>query len=90
MANEKSSDLTTDSQLLAATSGFESVFNDDLDHAIKICPTPSRIPYHMPIFLRRLLVLALISYRRLVTLSSDGTRRRVLLTSCTWDGGMNS
>lgn len=61
MANEKSSDNTTDSQLLAAATGFESIFNDDLDRAIKICQNLSHIPRSLSIFLRRTLVWALLS-----------------------------
>ena len=56
MSNEESSELTTDHQLLAASTGFHSIFNDDLNRAIETCQTLSHIPRSASIFLRRLFV----------------------------------
>jgi len=90
MSNEESSELTADRQLVAASTGFQSIFNDDLNRAIETCQTLYHIPRSVLVFLRRLCVWVIFSQCRLVPVSSTGPRRRVLLASCTWDGGMRS
>lgn len=38
---EKEDKNTTDAQLRGATTGFEFIFNDDLESAVKTCPSVS-------------------------------------------------